>query len=98
MLSTQAKLDEEFRLTKNWFVNSEISGEHEVLQSVLEQRWRPMTIEEIKADFSVNFEEDDPFYSYRPDQFVLEDLVNNYIICNKNWKEKIEHQWSSTAL
>lgn len=45
-----------------------------------------MTIEEIKADFSVNFEEDDPFYSYRPDQFVLEDLVNNYIICNKNWK------------
>jgi len=28
----------------------------------------------------------------------LEDLVNNYIICNKNWKEKIQHQWSINNL
>ena len=57
-----------------------------------------MTIKEVENEFSVNFEEDDPFYSYRADHFVLEDLVNNYIICNQNWKQKIEHHWNITAL
>jgi hypothetical protein len=37
----------------------------------------------------MNVEEEDPFYSYRPDQFNLEDLVTNYIICTKHWSEKI---------
>jgi hypothetical protein len=55
-------------------------------------------MEEVHAEFSINFEEDDPFYSYRPDQFVLEDLVNNYIICNQNWKSKLLHQWSLPTL
>jgi hypothetical protein len=57
-----------------------------------------MSMEEVRSEFQINFEEEDPFYSYRADQFEIEDLVANYIICHKHWSEKIEGQWDVAKL
>jgi hypothetical protein len=57
-----------------------------------------MTLEEIQAEFAITLEEEDPFYSYRPEQFEVEDLVANYIICCRHWCEKVEGQWCGGRL
>lgn len=57
-----------------------------------------MTNEELQTEFSITLDEEDPFYSYRPDEFELEDLVANYIICCRHWGEKVEGQWSGGQL
>ena len=98
MLSEQVQLDEKFRLAKNWFINSTESLDITGLQDLIAERWREMSVEQINSQFSMNVEEEDPFYSYRPDQFNLQDLVTNYIICTKHWSEKIEGKWSRSSL
>lgn len=98
MLSEQAQLDEQLQLAKKWFARSAQQPDWAVLQELLAQRWREMSLEEVEAEFAIALEEEDPFYSYRPEQFELEDLVANYIICCRHWGEKVEGQWSEARL
>jgi copper oxidase (laccase) domain-containing protein len=69
MLSEQAQIDEQLQLSKKWFANTAKSEDWNLLQELLAQRWREMSSEEIQDEFSIALEEEDPFYSYRPDQY-----------------------------
>ena len=61
--SEQARLDETFRNNKVWFQSTKNDKKWQRLQSLIECEGIKMPIDELKKEFEVSEQEDNPFFS-----------------------------------
>ena len=68
--------------------------------TVLERRGSTLTESQQKQIFSIAYEEENPFYAPKQDDFTIDELVEHYFSCEAHWSGRVvgAFEWAGLQL